>query len=183
MTNQNQAIPNNKETVKQNENVLNGTSEVTTEPRTLTIDVVYNLDTIDIRFINTVNIPETKVPNGKNYVTFLIKSIEGIVAHGERSMCGNEYYYIIFANAKVATAGTRRINLLNKDIFEFKKVDKERYLAVIKIFNLGMNNNNTTKTLPRGQLSSQQQKNGKASWQPDNKYNYRTLPQQAKVMN
>lgn len=107
------------------------------------MELVYDLDTINIRFISHANIPETIAPDGEDYISFSLKPIKGIIVHGERFIDGNTWYYIIFETVEAAIVGTRRINTLNKEIFEFKEVNQCRYIEVTKAFALNVVSNKT----------------------------------------
>lgn len=73
-----------------------------------------------IFFIATIKIPDVKLPEGIDYITYVLKKTKGIIIYGSRLLNGNTWNYIIFESKEIATAEITLLNILNTDIFEIQ---------------------------------------------------------------
>lgn len=100
------------------------------------MNIFYDIDKIAIYFISSVKQSDLKISEETNYTDHELSKLNGVICHGICFINGNSWHYVIFKFKIGTQKEIARLSKRNKDIFEFKQVDPDRYRTITKVFNL-----------------------------------------------
>lgn len=89
------------------------------------MELVVNLNIVAIYFIATVNSPDPKEINGKDYITTITANTKGVVAQGKYFIGSNEWYYLIFESKTIATYKIHKIILRIEKFWNSNQLNKQ----------------------------------------------------------